>query len=106
MAAKNLHKLITSVLDRLEKQYPVDFERALHLAMIENASNDKRKEQIRTLLGASWNVDHTTLFLKLNNTSAEVRLDATESVVKAVRQGMVMQYRLINRYLYTNYVIN
>lgn len=77
------------MLDRLEKQYPVDFEQALHMAMIENASNDKRKEEIRKLLGASWDIDSTTLFLKLNNTSAEVRLDATGSVVKALQEGKV-----------------
>ena len=62
-----LQGVICSVLDRLEKQYPVDFEKALHLAMIENSENQERKEELRKLLGASWDVEHTSLFLKLNH---------------------------------------
>lgn len=82
--------MIISLLDRLEKQYPVDYERALHLAMIDNASNDEHKTEIHQLLGASWDVDHTTLFLKLNHNSAEVRLEAIKSVVQALLEEKVL----------------
>ena len=99
--------MIISLLDRLEKQYPVDFERALHLAMIDNASNDGRKEEIRKLLGASWDVDHTTLFLKLNHNTPEVRVDAIRSVVQALLEGKVRSIkvsRLTINELMINYV--
>ena len=84
-----LQGVICSVLDRLEKQYPVDFEKALHLAMIENSENEERKEELRKLLGASWDVEHTSLFLKLNHNSAETRLEAIRSVIQAIQQGKV-----------------
>jgi vesicle coat complex subunit len=84
-----LQGVICSVLDRLEKQYPVDFEKALHLAMIENSENQERKEELRKLLGASWDVEHTSLFLKLNHNSAETRLEAIRSVIQAIQQGKV-----------------
>ena len=84
-----LQGVICTILDRLEKQYPVDFEKALHLAMIENSENQERKEELRKLLGASWDVEHTSLFLKLNHNSAETRLEAIRSVIQAIQQGKV-----------------
>jgi hypothetical protein len=84
-----LQIVISAVLDRLEKQYPIDFEKALHLAMIENAENEIRKEELGKLLGASWDVEHTSLFLKLNHNSAQVRLEAIRSVVQAIHQKKV-----------------
>ncbi len=84
-----LQNVISAVLDRLEKQYPIDFEKALHLAMIENAENNVRKEELGKLLGASWDVEHTSLFLKLNHNSAQVRLEAIRSVVQAIHQKKV-----------------
>lgn len=84
-----LQTVISAVLDRLEKQYPIDFEKALHLAMIENAENEVRKEELGKLLGASWDVEHTSLFLKLNHNSAQVRLEAIRSVVQAIHQKKV-----------------
>lgn len=84
-----LQIVISAVLDRLEKQYPIDCEKALHLAMIENAENEIRKEELGKLLGASWDVEHTSLFLKLNHNSAQVRLEAIRSVVQAIHQKKV-----------------
>lgn len=88
-STKKLEELVKCVLERLEKQYPDDFEEALQMAMNDSPSKDKHKKEIRKLLGASLDINHTTLFLKLNNTSAEVRLDATATVVKALREGKV-----------------
>lgn len=77
------------MLNRLEKQYPVDFEKALHLAMIENAENEERQKKLRILLGTSWDVEHTSLFLKLNHNSAETRLEAIQSLFEAIKKKEV-----------------
>lgn len=83
-------ELIKSLLDRLEKQYPVDFERALHIAMTESAEVPGQTDEIRNILGTNWDVDHTSLFLKLNHVSPEVRLKAVKSVVNAVLEKKVI----------------
>ena len=75
------------MLERLERQYPVEFERCLHLAMSEG--EDKRKNEVKLLFGANWDVDHTSLFLKVNHNSADVRAKAVESVVEALLGGKV-----------------
>lgn len=84
-----LQKVIVSILDRLEKQYPVEFEKAIHLSTVDHAGSEERKKEIRKLLGVNWDVDHTSLFLKLNHSSAAIRLDAIRSVVQTVLKGKV-----------------
>lgn len=76
--------MIKTLLDRLEKQYSVDFERALHLAMVESAEIPEHNQEIQNILGTNWDVDHTSLFLKLNHASSDVRLSAVKCLVEAV----------------------
>ena len=86
-------KKIKEIVDRLEKQYPVAFEPAIHLTM-SAAVDDSWKEGIRDLFGLNWEVDHTSLFLKLNHTSPEIRADAVHSVVDALLKGQVISILL------------
>ena len=94
---KKLQKLVKNILDQLERQYPVQFERVLHLAMSDEgkengqagSDGDNRKEEVRRLFGANWDVDHTSLFLKLNHNSAEIRAEAIDSLVKALHKNKV-----------------
>ena len=74
----------------IEKRYPDRFEQyTVHLALSSEAGNDRWKTEIRQLLGIGWDTEETTLFLKLNHSSAEVRVSAVESMVAAVLAGQV-----------------
>lgn len=85
----SLEKLVRSSLDRLERQYPVEFERALHQAIGDGNDVEKRKREVRRLFGSNWDVDHTSLYLQLNHHSTETRAEAVASVVKALSKGKV-----------------
>lgn len=82
---------IRSLLDRLEKQYPVEFENVLHSVMKDGVE----VEEIRMLFGANWDVDHTSLFLKLNHSSEQIRAEAVKSVVTALLEGKVSTLLLL-----------
>ena len=84
-----LKETVKSILERLEKCYPDRFERSVHLALGNEAGNDRWKTEIRQLLGIGWDTEETTLFLKSNHSSAEVRVSAVESMVAAVLTGQV-----------------
>ena len=108
-----LQKLVKNILDQLERQYPVQFERVLHLAMSDEgkengqvgSDGDNRKEELRRLFGANWDVDHTSLFLKLNHNSAEIRAEAVDSLVKALHKNKVNLFFFFNVYFQKNYLI-
>jgi len=53
------------------------------------SDGDNRKEEVRRLFGANWDVDHTSLFLKLNHNSAEIRAEAVDFLVKALHKNKV-----------------
>ena len=85
-----LKKVIKEIVDRLEKQYPIAFERSIHLTMSSKASDKSGfEEDIRDLFGFTWEADHTTLFLKLNHNSAETRAAAAQAVVTALQNNQV-----------------
>jgi len=79
--------MVKSVLNRLETQYPMEYERTMHISMAENSTNNARKDELEELFGTNWDVDHTTLFLKLNHNTAETRASAVKAVVKAIKDG-------------------
>lgn len=81
------------VINRLEKQYPVDYERALHQIMADDGTSDERKGQIRKLLGRGTDADDTSLFLKLNHSSYDIRVNAIRTVVQSIIKGEV---RMVN----------
>lgn len=80
-------QMVKSVLNRLEKQYPMEFERTMHISMGENSNNSAHKDELEQLFGTNWDVDHTALFLKLNHNTAETRASAVKAVVKAIKDG-------------------
>jgi len=87
-----LKKVMKDIVDLLEKQYPIAFERSIHLTMSSKASDESGcKEDIRDLFGFTWEADHTTLFLKLNHNSAETRAAAVQTVVTALQNNQVSQ---------------
>ena len=79
--------MVKGVLNRLEKQYTLEFERSMHISMGENSANESRKNELEQLFGINWDVDHTALFLKLNHNSADTRAGAVKAVVKAIQDG-------------------
>lgn len=85
----DLAAIVKEILTRMETQYPVNFERALHELLSDKTFSDARKEKVRQILGENWDVDHTKLFMQLNHISDHIRADAVASIVKAVKENKV-----------------
>ena len=92
---EKLKKVVKEIVDRLEKQYPIAFERSIHMAMSSKKCDEHGcKDDIRDLFGFTWESDHTSLFLKLNHSSAETRAAAVQSVVTALQKNQVAKKEL------------
>ena len=82
-----IKQIVKQALSRLEKQYPVQSERAVHFAL--GSISDEKGEIMRALLGFDCDLDHTSLYLKLNHNAVQTRQDAVQSIVAGLKSGAV-----------------
>ncbi|XP_047117771.1 HEAT repeat-containing protein 1 [Schistocerca piceifrons] len=75
---KNILEIYSSLLSRIEKQYPSKFDAAVCKLMTNSNTSDKCKELLHFMPDAALRQGNTALFEKINHPSADVRIKAIE----------------------------
>lgn len=74
----NIMEVYSSLLGRIERQYPSKFDAAIRKLMTNTKTSEKCKELLHFLPDAALRQGNTALFEKINHPSADVRIKAIE----------------------------